>query len=139
MNEERIRLLLEEESSSSNYDDEIASEVENGSPAEEETRNFEDEIQSSDRENDSQSESEDYDTNGDHYIGKDSRTRWNKTPGSSQVRRCTRNLGTQLPGPKGEAKNTKEPLEIWRLFFSESVCTWIVQWTNKEINRLKCN
>ncbi|KAL3282311.1 hypothetical protein HHI36_005500 [Cryptolaemus montrouzieri] len=57
MNNERIRSLLQEESSSgSNYDDEFDSEVENGSSPQEKTRDFEDEIQSSDREDDSQSE-----------------------------------------------------------------------------------
>ncbi|XP_045542074.1 uncharacterized protein LOC106716982 [Papilio machaon] len=44
----RTSRSLEEESSDSNYDDEFDSEVEDGSPAQEEKRNFEDKIQSSD-------------------------------------------------------------------------------------------
>ncbi|GBP81147.1 hypothetical protein EVAR_88246_1 [Eumeta japonica] len=47
-----------------NYDDEFDSEVENGSPPQK-ARNFEDEIHSSDSEDDSQSESKDYETNRD--------------------------------------------------------------------------
>lgn len=138
MNQDQIRLLLEEEISSSEYEDENDSEVEDFVEADIETYDTEQEDEEEyDEEFD---EIEDCQSSRGFYLGKDGRTRWNKAPPSNHVRRFARNIvSTQLPGPGKEAKNLKEIGKIWRLFFPESVINCIVKCTNEQIDRIKSN
>ncbi|CAG9568160.1 unnamed protein product [Danaus chrysippus] len=112
MDDDHIRLLLEELSSSSSYEDENDSEVEDNVEVQEETYDTE-----QDDDNDEISEEEHNERSHDFYLGKDGQTRWNKSPASNPTRRRARNIVTQLPGARGEARNLKEPGELWRLFF----------------------
>ncbi|CAG5017461.1 unnamed protein product [Parnassius apollo] len=100
MDENQIRLMLEEENSDSNYEDENDSEVEDFveiqedsyNSAQEDNSEHEQEGQSAEESN-SQVESEDHQTYINYYLGKDRHTRWNKTPASNPVRRV---LGISL-------------------------------------------
>lgn len=134
MDDGQIRLLLEELSSSSSYEDENDSEVEDNVEVQEETYDTE-----QDDDNDEISEEEHNERSHDFYLGKDGQTRWNKSPASNPTRRRARNIVTQLPGARGEAINLKEPGELWRLFFSEGTISLIVKYTNEQINRMKHN
>ncbi|KAK2574811.1 hypothetical protein KPH14_012935, partial [Odynerus spinipes] len=131
MDEKRIRAVLEEESSGSDYGDENDSVVEDFVETREETFDTEQE------DDEELGEEEDRQRSRKFYLGKDGRTRWNKTPASNHVRRRARNIVTQLSGPRHEARNLKEPGEIWRLFFPESVINRIVKCTNEQISRIK--
>lgn len=51
------------------------------------------------------------------------------------VRRHARNIVTQLPGVKGEAKNVKDPGDIWNLCFSDNAINMITKYTNQQIQR----
>ncbi|CAG9567624.1 unnamed protein product [Danaus chrysippus] len=104
MDDDHIRLLLEELSSSSSYEDENDSEVEDNVEVQEETYDTE-----QDDDNDEISEEEHNERSHDFYLGKDGQTRWNKSPASNPTRRRARNIVTQLPGARGEARNLKEP------------------------------
>ncbi|KAH9642868.1 hypothetical protein HF086_009962 [Spodoptera exigua] len=134
MDDDHIRLLLEELSSSSSYEDENDSEVEDNVEVQEETYDTE-----QDDDNDEISEEEHNERSHDFYLGKDGQTRWNKSPASNPTRRRAKNIVTQLPGARGEARNLKEPGELWRLFFSEGTISLIVKYTNEQINRMKHN
>ncbi|CAG4982596.1 unnamed protein product [Parnassius apollo] len=143
MDENQIRLMLEEENSDSNYKDENDSEVEDFVEIQEDNYNSEQEDNSeqeqegqSAEESNSQVESEDHQTYINYYLGKDRHTRWNKTPASNPVRRRARNIVTQLPGAKGGAKYLREPGEIWRLFFTEDVIDRMAKYTNGQIKRI---
>ncbi|XP_060809155.1 piggyBac transposable element-derived protein 4-like [Amyelois transitella] len=137
MDERAIRLLLEEESSESDYGDENDSEVEDFVEVNDET--YDTEQDGDEEDGEELGEVENVQSSREFYLGKDGRTRWNKAPATTHVRRRARNIVTQLPGPKGEAKNLKEPGEIWRLFFPESVINRIVKCTNEHINIIKSN
>ncbi|GBP79127.1 PiggyBac transposable element-derived protein 4 [Eumeta japonica] len=104
MDDDQIRLLLEELSSSSSYEDENDSEVEDNVEVQEETYDTE-----QDDDNDEISEEEHNERSHDFYLGKDGQTRWNKSPASNPTRRRARNIVTQLPGAREEARNLKEP------------------------------
>ncbi|XP_059055006.1 piggyBac transposable element-derived protein 4-like [Achroia grisella] len=134
MDDDRIRLLLEESSSSSSYEDENDSEVEDH--VKEQTETYDTEQEGDDEE---PREVEGSESSRDFYLGKDGRTWWNKSPPANPTRRRARNIVTQLPGARGEARNLKEPGEIWKLFFSEGTINLIVKYTNEQINRLKPN
>ncbi|CAG5058693.1 unnamed protein product [Parnassius apollo] len=143
MDENQIRLMLEEENSDSNYEDENDNEVEDFVEIQEDNYNSEQEDNSeheqedqSAEESNSQVESEDHQTYINYYLRKDRHTRWNKTPASNPVRRRARNIVTQLPGTKGGAKYLKEPSEIWRLFFTEDVNGRMAKYTNEQIKRI---
>jgi hypothetical protein len=45
-----------------------------------------------------------------------------------------RNIVRSIPGPKGKAKYTPSPLEIWELFFTEEIISDICKFTNQEID-----
>lgn len=75
MDDDRIRLLLDESSSGSGYEDENDSEVEDNVEVQEETYDTE-----QDDDNDEIFEEEHNESSRDFYLGKDGQTRWNKSP-----------------------------------------------------------
>lgn len=118
MDEDQIRLLLEESSSGSSYEDEYDSEVEDNVEVQEELYDTEQE-----GDNEEISEEENSESSHNFYLGKYGQTRWNKSSASNPTRRRARNIVSQLPGARGEARNLKEPGELWRLFFRRTVST----------------
>lgn len=130
MDEDRIRAMLESEDSDSNYDDKSDSEAEDALEIQEEDSDTEQEGESS---NEFQ---EILQTSANYYVGKDKVTRWSKNSPSATVRTKSHNIVMQLPGVKREAKNTKNPGEIWKLFFSDTVINLITKYTNQHIARL---
>ncbi|XP_055838818.1 piggyBac transposable element-derived protein 4-like [Episyrphus balteatus] len=126
MDSERIRLMFEEENSDSNYEDENDSDVEDLVEQQEADIDTE-------QDDDSESDAEVAENSADYYIGKDNHTKWKKNRPSMKVRRHNRNIVTQLPGVKGEAKNLKESGDIWKLFFTENVMSQITAYTNQQI------
>lgn len=127
MNEEQIRLMLDEAGQDTDYEDENDSEVEDHVEVREENTDTE-------QEGDSEGELED---ERGTYLGKDSQTKWNKTAPSVMGRRRVRNIVTEQPGVKGEAKFLKEAGDIWKLFFSYTVIHQIVQYTNDQLLLLR--
>ncbi|CAH0730560.1 unnamed protein product, partial [Brenthis ino] len=107
MDDDRIRLLRDELSSGSSYEDENDSEVEDYVEVQEETYATEQED-----DNDEIYEVEGSESVHDFYLGKDGHTRWNKTPALNPTRQHARNIVTQLSGARGEARNLKEPGEL---------------------------
>lgn len=68
------------------------------------------------------------------FLGRDKKTRWKKhVKAPRAVRTRAQNIVTQLPGVKGVARQRKEPLEIWSLFFTADLLELIVENTNKYI------
>ena len=64
-------------------------------------------------------------------VGSDG-TRWKKHFNlRKNVRTRADNLITQLPGVKGEAKQKKTTMEIWSLFFTNTMLEKIVFYTNR--------
>nr|CAH7731782.1 unnamed protein product [Callosobruchus chinensis] len=86
---------------------------------------------------------EDLDENGrsqriPYFVGKDKIFWWNKhCPSRTAVHTRSQNLVTQAPGARGEARQKKEPLKIWKLFFTPDLLEIIVQNTNKYIEQKK--
>lgn len=128
MDEEQIRLMLEDDLSVSEYEED-ESDYEDSVSMHEENCDTE-------QENDSDCEQEIFPSSSRFFIGKDSKTKWTKESSSTAVRTRSKNIVTQLPGVKGEAKGLKDPGSIWNLFFSEEVIRLITNWTNQQIERI---
>jgi len=131
--ENRIRRLLEELDSSSEYENEISHEADS---------NEEDHVEFQTDCNSEEEFESDQDVENDEvnfFIGKDKKTKWRKSPMSKNIRTRARNIVTQKSGVKGIAGDAKTPLEIWKLFFSDSVIDIIVINTNKYIESIAKN
>lgn len=63
---------------------------------------------------------------GEFYIGRNNVTKWKKEmpPKNSRIR--SHNIISHVPGVKGNAKHVKSELEIWQLFFSDTLLSEIV-------------
>lgn len=86
------------------------------------------------------SEEEEIATNeDDYYVGKDGITKWrkNKFPANVRTRSC--NIITHLPGPKCEARDRKNEIEIFALFFDDNMLRTIVTCTNIYIDKIRGN
>ncbi|XP_071633218.1 piggyBac transposable element-derived protein 4-like [Temnothorax longispinosus] len=69
------------------------------------------------------------------YLGKDGHewyTTARERPADHQ-----RNVRTFLPGPIGEAKSVRSPLDAWSLLFSDALLEKVVHHTNEEIKRYR--
>ncbi|XP_024867729.1 uncharacterized protein LOC112451986 isoform X1 [Temnothorax curvispinosus] len=69
------------------------------------------------------------------YLGKDGHewyTTARERPADHQ-----RNVKTFLPGPIGEAKSVRSPLDAWSLLFSDALLEKVVHYTNQEIKRYR--
>lgn len=72
------------------------------------------------------------------YTGKDKTTLWNKhcPPKNLRTYRTkTKNIITQLPGPKPPTRNLIDPVQIWKAFFDDPVIETIVNYTNRHIQQ----
>lgn len=127
---ERLRTLIDEVESSEEEFDEAS---ENESDVE---------IYSS---HDSESE---FDQNEEDHKNSDSeesifvsknKTIWQKEKTNQKVKTCSQNIITHLPGLKGIARNIREPLESWELFFNSKIIQSIVEWTNIYIEKVSVN
>ena len=56
-------------------------------------------------------------TEDDIFTGKDGTTRWRKKAPKQSVRTRSKNIITQLPGPRGKTKGISSAIESWRCFF----------------------
>ncbi|CAH1955162.1 unnamed protein product [Acanthoscelides obtectus] len=73
-------------------------------------------------------------TSNDIYMGKDGVTKWSKTCENLAVKTRAENIISHLPGVKTDFKNIKEPLQIWKCFFTEQMLSDIVKYTNDKLN-----
>jgi len=72
------------------------------------------------------------------YTGKDKITLWKKhcpQPNLRSYRAKSKNVITQLPGPKLPTRNLTDPVEIWKKFFDSTVIETIVTYTNQHIEK----
>lgn len=67
------------------------------------------------------------------FIGRNRETRWTRSHGKLSVRKRKENIIIHLPGIKGNARNAKDILECWNLFFSNEMLLDIVKWTNEKL------
>lgn len=74
-----------------------------------------------------------------YFLGKDNLTKWRKQTPPKNVRTRSENIVTHLPGPKGEIKNYREPLQFWRHFFDDNLLDIIVENTNNYIQTQQGN
>mgnify|MGYP002775500098 CR=1 FL=1 len=77
-------------------------------------------------------------SNVSYFIGKNN-IKWKKHSERPNVRTRSHNLVMHLPGPKASTKNLKEPIDIWKYFFDDTMLTTIVENTNKHINSESTN
>ncbi|CAH2014130.1 unnamed protein product [Acanthoscelides obtectus] len=73
-------------------------------------------------------------TSNDTYMGKDGVTKWSKICGNLAVKTRAENTISHLPGVKTDFKNIKEPLQIWKCFFTEQMLSDIVKYTTDKLN-----
>ena len=67
-------------------------------------------------------------------------TRWRKHMSQKRKMRTRAiNIITQVPGVRGEAREKKNPVEIWSLFFTDEMLKNIVSYTNNYIQLKKYN
>lgn len=116
---------------------------------EDEEKEYEDIVEKSDHETDSELEvasegnersSENTDseqTNDNFYVGKDKITRWKKSCGNLQVRVRAHNIIKYLPGPKVEARNALSAIDCIKPFMFDDVIKIIVGSTNVYIENVK--
>ncbi|XP_071554095.1 piggyBac transposable element-derived protein 4-like [Temnothorax nylanderi] len=69
------------------------------------------------------------------YLGKDGH-RW-YTTARERPAHNQRNVRPFLPGPIGEAKSVRSPLDAWSLLFSDALLEKVVYHTNEEIKRYR--
>lgn len=70
---------------------------------------------------------------GPRFLGRDKTTKWAKHRPAQTVRTRSKNIVIHLPGVRRPYRNVTSILEIWKLFFPDSVIDNIVQNTNKFI------
>ncbi|KAK9892467.1 hypothetical protein WA026_020458 [Henosepilachna vigintioctopunctata] len=81
-------------------------------------------------------EAETEDRQRDDYIGKDKVTKWHKVKGRTAIRTRAHNIITEAPGPKGNAKTCKSPLECFQLFITDDMIAEITSCTNIYIEKI---
>lgn len=70
------------------------------------------------------------------YFYSKNRFKWSSNaPKSNRGRRAMENLVVKLPGlrPAAELGHKADPLEVWKILFTEELCDIIMKWTNKKI------
>lgn len=67
------------------------------------------------------------------YVGKNGYI-WNRKPKQRRGRAAPPKKQIFVPGSRAEAISVVDPLEIWKLFFDESILREILDCTNKEMN-----
>ncbi|KAK9731094.1 Transposase IS4 [Popillia japonica] len=83
------------------------------------------------------SDTEENDGNSsDYYLEKDKLTKWRKTS-TRNVRTKSLNIVLGTPGPIGDAKSCKDPVECLKLFTDDKIITAIVTYTNIYIESRK--
>lgn len=132
--------------------DEVSSGEEEDTFTEDSDEDQEDNVQVSDHDSDSeleaseseQSEHENHPntgnedaTNANFYVGKDKRTKWKKNRPNTKVRTRAHNIILHLPGPKGEARNSKSEIECLSLFINNNVIQIITTSTNIYIEKIR--
>lgn len=94
-----------------------------------------DQIQYSESEEDlSDRESSD---NNSFFLGKDKRTEWNKKTPRQFVHTRSFNIITRLPGHRRAISGERDPLQIWRHFFNDTIIDVYVKYTNQYIETVK--
>ena len=78
-------------------------------------------------------------TEDDIFTGKDGTTRWRKKAPKQSVRTRSKNIITQLPGPRGKTKGISSAIESWRCFFDSAIINMITDCTNKVIEKVSPN
>lgn len=77
---------------------------------------------------------------GKRYLGNDGLTEWEMEGSRGRMGRTpARNVVIRLPGPKGNARNARSPLETFSLYFPDSLLDKIVNYTNMYIESIKDN
>ncbi|KAJ8969070.1 hypothetical protein NQ314_001972 [Rhamnusium bicolor] len=76
---------------------------------------------------------------GPYFLGRDKTTKWRKHTFPQNVRTRSKNLIIKLPAVKGPAKEKQEVIDIWNLFFDDSIIDIIVLNTNKYIESVQKN
>ncbi|XP_044742586.1 piggyBac transposable element-derived protein 4-like [Chrysoperla carnea] len=70
-------------------------------------------------------------------LGKDKETKWGLNPPNKTIETTKENINTYLPGVNGPAKQVKNIVGIWKLFFPLSTVQEIVTFTNAYLEKLK--
>lgn len=78
----------------------------------------------------SANEEENGEERGNFYVGRNTLTKWKKEMPPKNSRTRSHNIISHIPGVKGVAKNMKSELEIWQLFFPDTLLSEIVANTN---------
>lgn len=76
-------------------------------------------------------------SNGPQFIGKDGKTFWKYCPPPKNNRIRRHNIVRHIPGVKGLAKNANSVEESWNLFFPDSILEQIVTYTNIYLDRIR--
>ena len=71
-----------------------------------------------------------------NYWGRDKITKWQKMQPSLNVRTRRHNTVKHLPGVIGLAKEAKEVIDCWNLFFTDEIIQNIVGYTNIYIEKM---
>lgn len=71
------------------------------------------------------------------YIGKDGETHWSFTPVRKSTQTLACNIITKLPGPIREAKQAKNEIDCFKLFFPDETINKIVTFTNIKIRSVQ--
>lgn len=74
---------------------------------------------------------------GKAYIYGKNKHKWSSTPRNSAIRASARNVINFIPGPVNEAKDSIDPISLFRLFISDEMINQIVVHTNAEIDLKK--
>ncbi|XP_052745784.1 piggyBac transposable element-derived protein 4-like [Bicyclus anynana] len=59
--------------------------------------------------------------------------KWSSVPRSATTRTLRRNIVHFIPGPRGEARELQEPIDLFRLFITDDMLQQVVTFTNAEI------
>ncbi|CAG5015313.1 unnamed protein product [Parnassius apollo] len=59
--------------------------------------------------------------------------KWSSVPRSATTRTLRRNIVHFIPGPRGEARELQEPIDLFRLFMTDDMLQQVVTFTNAEI------
>lgn len=73
------------------------------------------------------------------YVRKDGSTKWYKHHGNLAVKTRSQNIITQKPGVKQHLRDIKEPLDFWQLFFTDTMLSDIVKYTNEKLRQKALN
>ncbi|XP_023225627.1 piggyBac transposable element-derived protein 4-like isoform X2 [Centruroides sculpturatus] len=73
------------------------------------------------------------------YIGRDSKTRWNKFPITQLRKKKRHNIAMHLPGPIGDATKVTSIMDCWNLFIGKDILEMLVKFTNEQIKKIQPN